>query len=603
MNITTIGTRAALLLCLASPTWAASPIDAAARAEGEQRWADAARYYREALGQQPDDVGLWKRLSDVEARRGQPLAAAQALDKAASLRPQDGALAFDASRAWAQADKPAEALAACRRADSLRPGEEEILRTCASQANWVGDSAQSVHFWRALLAKHAGKPEDRRQYAQALGWSGELDEAVRVYRDYLADAPQDAEAWLDYAKVQSWRGDYAAADAALSAYRERFGETREWHAVRARMLAWADWPDAAAAHADPLLASAPDDYELNYTRTLILRNDRQPDAALASLDRVQALRPESRDTLVLVRATRTAHRPAVSAGATFYSDADDIDIARAELGGVLPLNARTALLAGVGTESNKTVSGSPFLTLDGERRATLSDGWLGARHRFSPALGMEARVGAVHMDDYGERLIATLRADLRPSDQLNFVLLGARAPFTPSPLAVSHAVMANQIMAQAYWRPTLSSYVDAYVARADLSDGNRRSEFYLAPRLVVLRGQSLNLDAGVSGHWMDYARQLGHGYYDPDDYRRYAVNLYGYWKISDDDGISLKTSLGWHKDAGMTDYKFGEDVVLEGFLGIYRNTYVHAQLGYAGRSQTTGSYDAWSFMLNLTQRF
>ncbi|MFZ5537236.1 MAG: tetratricopeptide repeat protein [Pseudomonadota bacterium] len=594
--------RLAILLCLASPAWAQASLDEAMRAEAAQQWDEAARLYRNTLKQTPD-AGTWQRLSDVEARRGQAVAAAEALEQAARLKPHDADLALKVAQAWAQAGRAKEALAACERADSLRPGDEAILRTCAVHANWAGDAALSARYWRELLAKYSTQPEERLHYAQALSWSGQLDEAARVFRAYLAESPQNEAAWLDYVRTLTWMGDYAGADAALEDYRQRFGETTAWHATRGRMLAWADWPDAASRHIDPLLASQPEDYETLYTQTVILRQGNRPKEALATLAKVQALRPDSRDTYDLTRVTRLPHRPAVTLGGFAYQDSDDIDVVRADIRGVLPLNERTALLLGGGTERLSTRAGSVFQTLTGERSVTLQDAWLGVRHRVTPWLGMEAQVGGVRVDDFGEHMTGALLAEFRPSDPLRLSLSASRTPHMPSPLAASYEVMADQLMARFNWRPTLGTTVEGYVAQANLSDDNARKELYLAPRVAVLRSQSFNLDTGVSARWLDYRHHFDHGYYSPDDYRRYAFDLYGYWKIDDDNAVGMTASLGWYKDAAMSGYEFGSNLMLEGFFGIYKDTYLHLWGGYGSQSLATGRYDAWSVRVEVTQRF
>ena len=603
MKTFSIQTKVLLLLCLTSPAWAQAPLDAPAIAETQQRWDDASRLYHEALKQNPGDVALWKRLSDLEARRGQAVAAAQALEQASLLTPNDPALALASSHAWAQADKPQQALSACLRANTLAPRQEDILRTCAVQANWAGDAAQSALLWGELLAVAQGKPDDRRQYAQTLGWAGRLDDAVPVYQAYLAESPQDAATWVNYIQVESWRGDYAAAEKALATYRERFGETPEYHATRGRMLAWANWPDAAEAEIAPLLQANPGDYELNYTQTVIARNAQRPDEALDYLARTQAIRPLSKDSFDLNRVTRLPYRSAVSLQGYAYEDADSISIQRLGLAGSASLNPKANLLAGIATEWNRADADSGFATYDGNTNTLMSSVWVGGNYRFSQQLGMEARLGGVKMDDYGDEMIGSVQADVRPDDKLSLVLLASRTPFTPSPLAVSNAIMANQFMMQAYWRPDLSSFVDAYLAVANLSDDNSRSEFGIAPRWAVWRTQRFNLDAGVSGRWMDYDQQLNNGYWSPSNYQRYALTFLGQWKINDDDNVVLRLSPGGYKDDSMSSFKFGSDATLEGTLGLYRDFYAHAALNYSSNSQLTGNYDAWSVMFDLAYRF
>ena len=595
--------RIILALCLGAPVWAAAAPDAAGIAESQQHWDEAARLYHEALEKNPHDAATWKRLSNLEARRGDAVAAARALEQASSLSLGDWALQFDASKAWAQANQPREALSACRRANELKPNDAEILRTCAIQANWAGDATVAATFWSQLVTLHAARPEDRRQYAQALGWSGQLDDAIPVYQAYLRDHPEDAATWINYIQVESWRGNYTAAEDALRTYRERFGETDDYHAARGRMLAWADWPDAAQAEIAPLLAARPDDYDLNYTQAIIARNAQRRDESLNYLGRVRTLRPGSRDTLELDRVTQTPLRPSATLQGYAYEDSDSIRIQHLALSGAVPLSTDARVLVGVSTEWNHADADSGFTTPNGDQSTVMSSVWLGGNYRVSQQLGMEARVGGLKMDDYGDKFIGTLRADIRPDDKLSLVAIASRMPFTPSPLAVANGIMADQLTLEAYWRPSLGSFVDAYVAFAELSDGNRRNMFGIAPRWAVLRTQDFNLDAGVAGRWMDYSQQSNHGYWDPDNYQRYAVTLLGQWKINDDDNIVLRLSPGGYKDSSMSDFKFGSDATLEGTIGLYRDFYAHAALNYSNVSQLTGNYDAWSATFSLSYRF
>ena len=592
-----------LTLCLSSAAFAATSADLAGIAESKQQWDEAVRIYQSTLQHQPNDIATWRRLSDVEARRGNAQAAAEALQQASTYAPNDADLALDVSKAWAQANKPQEALAACRRANTLKPQQSEIVRTCAIQASWAGDAEQASLFWEQLANMPDTEARDRYRQAQALGWAGKLDDSVPIYQAYLREHPEDAAAWLDYAKVETWRGDYVAAEQALENYRERFGATDDYHATRGRMLAWANWPDAAQAEIAPLLAAHTDDYELNYTQTVIARNAERPDEALDYLARTQALRPMSRDSRELYRVTHTRYRPAINLQGYAYEDSDSISIQRLALSGAAPLNPRTNLLAGVASEWNRADADSGFTTLDGEQRTLMSSVWLGANYRFSPQLGMEARLGGVQMDDYNDTWLGSLRADIRPHDKLNLVAVASRAPFTPSPLAVSNGIMSNQLMLEAYWRPNLGSFVDAYAAIAELSDDNRRIELGLAPRWAVLRQQHFNLDLGLAARWMDYDQQLNHGYWDPNSYQRYAVTLLGQWKINDDDAVVLRLNPGAYKDASMGGFKFGSDATLEAYFGLYRDFYARAALNYSNVSQLTGNYDAWSAMLELSYRF
>jgi tetratricopeptide (TPR) repeat protein len=314
---------------------ASPPIpEPALRAEMQQDWQQAARLYREALATDPQRIDLWRRLADVLAADGQAVTAAEVLTEASRVADDDAELAMDAARAWAQADEPGKALERCEHAATLRPEDTEILETCALQANWFSNTAAAAHYYERIYAL---EPADDvlRRLARAKGGAGELDQSVRLYRRYFENNPDDTESLLEYATVQTWRGDYAAAHDALDHYRELAGEDDAWRARMARLLAWANRPTRARFYNDTLLTDDPDNYEHLYTRMLILRADQRPSEAIASLEPLKTLRPESKDTLDAIRSTHAFLRSNIGLGAAYRNDSDDIRIRQINMNGPL----------------------------------------------------------------------------------------------------------------------------------------------------------------------------------------------------------------------------------------------------------------------------
>ena len=125
----------------------------------------------------------------------------------------------------------------------------------------------------------------------------------------------------------------------------------------------------------------------------------------------------------------------------------------------------------------------------------------------------------------------------------------------------------------------------------------------MAPRRTVLRTQNFNLDLGLLGWWFGFAKDLNNGYYNPSAYQRYAVTGIGYWKLSENNGISLYTALGVQKDNTMGSFQDGEDVAVQGIFGIFRDWELKARIGYTNRRQVSGAFDAFSGGLTLIRRF
>jgi hypothetical protein len=176
--------------------------------------------------------------------------------------------------------------------------------------------------------------------------------------------------------------------------------------------------------------------------------------------------------------------------------------------------------------------------------------------------------------------------------------------FTASPRSAKLGIERRSTTLDATWAPDLRWTLDGRLGVDTLSDGNDRWEAQFAPRRAILRSQRLNLDLGVSGRWFGYDTDPGNGYYAPTTYRRYAVTAFTYWKLSDDDGVSVAFSYGPYKDNTMSGYRSGGDVVLEGFFGLYRDWYLNVKAGlsdYGGG--VAAGYRSHQFELSLTRRF
>ncbi len=596
-------TLGAVIVLGPQATWAQAVPDAAISAEMREDWGAAAEIYRRTLETDPERVDLWRRLSDVLARDGQAQAAAEALDEAVAVESEEADLRLAASAAWAQADRPEQALEHCLAAADLSPEDLAILRTCARQANWAGDTAVVAEIYRQVHAI-TGESSDLKAYARALGGMGELDESVALYRDYLASHPDNAEALLDYATVETWRGNYAVAADALNHCHEVHGEDDDWAARRARLLAWAHRPTEARELNDGLLAANPDDYEHLYTRMLILRGEPRHSEAIAALEPLKRLRPESKDTRDAVRSTHAFLRSNLGIEAGWRDDADDISLRRLAVKGRWSLTPETYLYGRLEHRDVRAKAGSPFVGVEGDASIDIEQGLVGARHRLSPLLEIGGELGMASIDGGGgDVALYGLFADLRPLDNLWIDLSAARRIWDISPKSASRGLAMRDHRARIRWQPTLRHFVNAEVAHGRLNDGNRRNELFVNPYRAMFRTERLNLDLGVSAHWQDYDKDLDNGYYDPSNYRRFALTAVGYWKFSDDDGLNVSLSPGWHTDDSLAKYEFGTDVSVELINGIYRDWYSRLGVSYSDRSQTTGRYDAYSINWELVRRF
>ncbi len=556
--------------------------------------------YRQRFGESRE---YWLRMADIYALGNDPVASSEALKEATRLAPQDHALFYRLAQSYPSEKEAAEASAAIERAVELDPTNLEYLRTRADLAAWRGDYDTALDSHRRILAIAPDDPGARLGIARVQYWRSQLDESARAYRDYLAVQPGVAAAWMEYIVVVTELGDYARAMELLEGYRKRFGDNVAADKQTARVLAWAERPTSSLAQVAALEASLRDDYELGYTRTVALHYAHRPREALASLAEVTRLRPDSKETIDLARFIRTPLRSNATAGFGYHTGSDDVSIRHGYLRGEYVINPETRLFGGTDRQQIHADSGSGYEKPDGGTTLGYNRTWLGIQHRVSPKVSLDAQIGGGRAEG-DSNFIYEVGADLQPQDELALRLAHRQDRFAVSPRAAKLGIERRATTLDATWTPDLRWTLASRVGYDTLSDGNDRWEAELAPRRAVMRTQRLNLDLGVGGRWFGYDEDPGNGYYAPSLYQRYALTAFTYWKISDDDGVSVAFSYGPYKDNTMSGFRTGGDIVAEGFFGIYRDWFLDVKAGlsnYGGGG--TGGYRSHMFELSLTRRF
>lgn len=578
---------------LAGVAGAAAVPDDALRAEAQRRWDEALAIYRLMLDADPERADLWLRSADVQAAAGRPAEAATALARAAQLRPDDAALQARLSQAYAAAERPQEALQAIGRALALAPERPEYLRAQAELALWNRELALARTANDRLLALDAKDRAAMLRAARIQFMSGALDEAVASYARYLAAYPQDHEALLAAADAEMYRGNFHEADCLQMHYRERAGATPAYLKARAALLARSGRPRAALDLLTPQLAAAPQDYDLNLTRTLALHANRQPAQALASLptlDRLGPSRPETRGAHLQVETPLRAH---ADAGLRYSSDSDDVDILRSHVGATLMPSARTQLKLLLARSRIQAPFASGLEALDGDESLTLDEIALSGRYQLAPALALRGQLGYAGNDRDDATTTYLAGVELWPHDRLSLSLERGHDVLAVSPRTLDLFIERDRNRIAFGWQPGDRSHVDGVLGYDRYDDGNRRSEVTLAPRWALRRTQRYNLDLGLRGQWIGFEQDLNNGYYDPDAFYRLWLVGYSYWKLGDNDGVSFVLGLGPERDMTLDDaVRLGGDVSVEGTFGIYRDWQLKAAAGYGGRFSDGGAGSA-----------
>ncbi|WP_296891657.1 tetratricopeptide repeat protein [Thiobacillus sp.] len=556
--------------------------------------------YRQRFGTSKD---YWLRMADLYALGTHPAAASAALKEASRLDPQDHALLYRLAQSYSTDKEAGDAADAIEHAVALDPTNLEYLRSRADIAAWRSDYATALDSYRRILGIAPDDPGARLGIARVYYWRSQLADSARAYRDYLARQPGVAAASMEYIVVVTELGDYARAMELLEAYKTRFGDNLAYRKQKARVLAWAERPTPALGLIATLEPELRDDYELGYTRTIALHYAHRPREALASLADVARLRLDSKETADLTRFIYTPQRSNATLNLGYESASDNITLRHAGLAGEYVINPETRLFGGADRQSIDTKAGSPYARPDGGTTVGYNRAWLGVQHRISPRLSLDAQIGGGTATG-DSRFLYELGADLQPRDELALRLSRRQDLFAVSPRAAALGIERRANTLDATWTPDLRYTVASRLAYDTFSDGNDRWEAELAPRRAILRTQRLNLDLGVSGRWFGFDQDPGNGYYAPSLYQRYALTAFTYWKISDDDGVSVAFSYGPYKDNTQSGFRSGGDIVAEGFFGLYRDWFLDVKTGFSsyGGGPTAG-YRSRTFELGLTRRF
>jgi tetratricopeptide (TPR) repeat protein len=538
-----------------------------------------------------------------EQKSGQELEALQALAEAAQLSPDDAALHYRLSQAYSAINRPAPALEAVNRSVELEPENLTYLKARAQLAAWAGDSGLAADTYGEILAMTPEDDEVLLNYARTSSWSGRTDDAALAYSDYLGRHPDEEEVYVEHIKVESWRGDYAESMTILGNYSEKFGESGDYRRETARTLAWADRPNAAMELITPLLDENPEDYGVNYSRTIAFNKDSRPSEAIDSLAKLAELKPDAKETEDIRKVVLTPQRPDITFGASFYTDTDDLDRYRGSVVAGYSTQPETRLTLGIAVDYLEADTDTGFETLDGDKTARHTEGWIGIDHVVSSQLSVEGHVGAGDAEG-DSKVIYGAALKYRPLDNLRLTAETDYGFYVVSPRSVDMGIRRSSNHLKLDWEPNLVYRVLLGVGYNDFSDDNESWEVVAAPRRAILRREKINLDMGLRGTWYGFDEALDNGYYDPDYYQSYMVTSLTYWKISDDDGIGLALDAGVVKDDEMDSFEFGWGASVEGVFGLYRDAMLRVGASAFNNQRTSGgAFEAYEAHAAVTLRF
>lgn len=407
----------------------------------------------------------------------------------------------------AEQDLHAEAIAAYRSAVAADPSlGPELNLPLGEQFLWSDRSKEAIPFLASAVAGRPSDLEPKRRLALAYRWSDRLPEAEKLYRTILAADPSDAEAQKGLAETLLWLGRHREA---ASLFRK-------------------------------VLAENPADEEalIGLSRALLFMD--RPEEAAAYAEKARTASPENKEALAQEARVRERLERAVDAGFRASRDSDDLDIYEATL------SARARPASGLEIEGAARQryfrQGSPGKesNIDNVDSVDAWGGTLSASYRGAPDLELRGAVGYDRYDagdfhPWSGRLGFTAF----PTDTFRCSLEWERSHFD-SILSFQNRVTADSLgitVARHFlWKTEVSvsaSLLYHHNENDTGQDRENRGEHVVVDltRTLYSRGDDARLAGILRLEWLDFAKLLDVGVFNPDRYTAEEAGLEWLWRF------------------------------------------------------------------------
>jgi tetratricopeptide (TPR) repeat protein len=421
--------------------------------------------------------------------------------------------------------------------------------------------AAAEKYVKALEISHAFPMADRVHMATVMAWAGMYEGARRELEDILAKDPANKEARVQLTQVLLWSGESDAAIRQADMVLATDSENREARLTKANALRAKGFFRKADQYYKALLAKS-DDFDVRSGQTYSFLASGNHTATDESLARLKPRNASEEKELSDLRGARDWEmRPRLYTGAMFYYDSDDNRVAL--------YNAGTQFWLGnwrANVDYFHTRAQSEILAYDENGVATSLNG--GARND-TVQLSSYARMpwyggigGGVGLSD-GRFFTWNAKADID-------VLYGSIGVYVANETVTDLAqVIENNIRAMTYsaflnQRPTDRITVTGSYTYREYSDSNGSHDLQASIAYLFWRRPSIAV--GYQFRSLDFRRQSGGGYFDPDDLKAHSVFLNFAFDASPFYG-NITPSIGYQDFSRNDEHQSGIFGNITGLLG------------------------------------
>ena len=346
--------------------------------------------------------------------------------------------------------------------------------------SWADNLERSERELRAVLAGEPKHREARTHLARVLSWQGELSEAVEEADKVLKEHPNDREALLVKADALQWRGNYSEA---IPLYRQ--------------------------------LAADNFDAQLGLSRSLLATGNRTASVEIMNSLKTGNARQE-RELIKLRESIDQETRPSLDARYNYFSDSDDNRLNRYSLSSNFSIGNQKLGLTYRHTEAEDDTRDNRAEDLSFRLYANPTD-WL----RVGGGMGFtQLRDGRTSNFPTGHLRVETKALRGAAGVTVHREVLSETAELIENRIRMTDIGL--------YLSQPLTDRVTVYAGYnyKDFSDGNHANDVQLVSQYALYFNPRIAI--GHRFRFLDFHKQSGSGFFDPDDYISNRV-FTSYW--------------------------------------------------------------------------
>lgn len=382
--------------------------------------------------------------------------------------------------------------------------------------------AKAAPEYVAALALYRGFPvEQRVQMAVRISWGDRLDDAIRELRAVLADDPTNVVARIDLARTLSWKGAQDDALREVTMALAAQPENRDALLVKANALRWkGDYAEAIAIYRQLLAGGESFDAEVGLAYAL-LRSGHKGEAVKIARSLKPAYPYQERDLKGLLVEIDKITTSTVDTRYSYYNDTDNNQLNRYGVSYNFhqpAWNLAAEYLHDDARDDYRHLSENSLLT----------GGYLKATDRISVGAG-----AGTHQVDEGT---GTTLFSWRLNSDFEIGRGVAGVGVHKDLFNDTAELLENKIRVLAvdgYLSQRLANQLTLYgrYTYRSFSDANHANDITIGPT-VSLWEKNPTIRAGYRFRYLDFDRQSGDGYFDPENFMSHQ----------------LIVSLDWTKD-------------------------------------------------------